>query len=67
MSIQLNNLSKFSSISLLKGAAIIATLLTVSACGQKEQVAQQAPPQRFLHMLFQWITLVTTVNLLRVL
>jgi membrane fusion protein (multidrug efflux system) len=44
MFIQLNNLSKFSSLRFVKTASIIAALLTLSACGQKEQVARKAPP-----------------------
>jgi membrane fusion protein (multidrug efflux system) len=44
MFIQLNDLSKFSLLRFFKNAAIITAMLTVSACGQKEQVARQAPP-----------------------
>ncbi len=44
MFIQLNNLSKFSPLGFVKATAIITAMLIISACGQKDQVAQQAPP-----------------------
>ncbi len=44
MPIQLNNLLKFSPLRIVKRIAILTTLLAVSACGQKEQIAQKAPP-----------------------
>lgn len=44
MSIQLSNFSNFSSLRFIKSAAILTALLSISACEQQSQVAQQAPP-----------------------
>lgn len=44
MFIQLNNMSKLSSPRFIRNTAIVATLLIITACGQKEQTVQKAPP-----------------------
>lgn len=44
MFIQLNNMSKLSSPRFIRNTAIVATLLIITACGQKEQTVQNAPP-----------------------
>jgi membrane fusion protein (multidrug efflux system) len=44
MPIQLKNLPKNSSALMFKSTVVLAAALLMSACGQKEQIAQKAPP-----------------------